>query len=248
MQIHDDPLPGDAFGEALKAHVAASPHDHHFVERSDGVLDDMPHAVYFTEPDAWPTVDQACLDRLSGRVLDIGAGAGRATLAARHRGHDATALDISPGALEVCRGRGIDDLYLGSVESLAAEDAPPTFDTFLMMGNNLGLLGGPDQAAEFLAALHRLAAPGARVVGTAGHIYKTEDPLHLEYHERNRTLGRMAGELRLRIRFRRWAGEWFDYLFASPEELDGVAAASGWRLTDVVEDEGYVYLAELRPA
>lgn len=248
MDIHDDPLQGDAFGEALKAHVAASPYDHHFVERSDGVLDDMPHAVYFAEPDNWPAVDQACLDRLDGRVLDIGAGAGRATLAARHRGHEATALDISPGAIDVCRDRGIDDVWLGTVGDLAAQEDPPAYDTFLMMGNNIGLLGGPDQASAFLADLHRLAAPGAKIVGTAGHIYKTDDPLHLEYHERNRTLGRMAGELRLRIRFRRWAGDWFDYLFASPEELDSVAAGGGWRLAEVVEDEGYVYLAELRPA
>ena len=245
MDIHDDPLPGDAFGEALKAHLAGSVHDRHYVERSDGLIDDMPHAVYFTEPEAWRDVEKACLDRLHGRVLDIGAGAGRATLAARARGHETTALDISPGAIDVCERQGIDDVYLGTVPSLAAAGAP-TYDTFLLLGNNIGLFGGPDQAAELFGALDRLAAPGASVVGTAGHIYKTDDPQHLEYHDRNRAVGRMTGLLRLRTRFRRWAGEWFDYLFASPEELADMAAASGWRLSDLVEDEDYVYMVEFR--
>lgn len=232
----------------MLAHLDGSPHTLHYVERSDGYIDAMPHAVYFTTPDEWPAPDLACLERLEGRVLDVGAGAGRATLAARARGHDVTALDVSPGALEACRRQGIEDVFLGTTADLLVERPGERYDTFVLLGNNIGLLQGPAQAPGFLNELRALARPGARIVGTAGHIYKTNNPEHFEYHDRNRSLGRLPGELRLRTRFGRLASEWFDYLFASPEELAGVIAPAGWELADVVEGDGFVYMVELRMA
>lgn len=248
MELHEPPLLGDAFGTALLAHLDGSPYDSHYVERSDGYIDVMRHAVYFATPDEWLEPELACLSRLEGRVLDIGAGAGRATLAARDRGLDATALDVSPGAIEACSRRGVEDAFLGTIADLIEERPGERYDTFLLLGNNVGLLRGPAQAPGFLDQLRALGRPGARVVGTVGHIYKTDNPDHLAYHDRNRSLGRMPGELRLRTRFRRLTSEWFDYLFASPDELAGVIAPAGWELADVVESGGYVYMVELRMA
>ena len=93
-----------------------------------------------------------------------------------------------------------------------------------------------------------LGTANARIVGTAGHIYKTDNPDHFRYHDLNRSLGRMAGELRLRTRFTHLASEWFDYLFVSPEELAELADTAGWQLVDTVEDEGFVYMVELHRA
>lgn len=247
-RLHEPPRLGDAFGVALLDEFFGTPAgDLHYVERSDGYLDAMHAWRYFAEEARWSAVDRECLARLDGRVLDIGAGAGRVALAAQRRGLDVVALDTSPGAVEVCGARGVVDVFGGTVEDLARDRPTERFDTFVLMGNNMGLLAGPSEAPAFLATLSSMAAPGARVVGTAGHIYKTDNPDHLAYHERNRSLGRMAGQLRLRTRYRSLASEWFDYLFASPEELADVVGAAGWRITDVVEDEGYVYLVELKP-
>src|SRR5215469_2807903 len=92
------------------------------------------------------------LARAPGRVLDLGAGAGRASLVLQERGQDVVALDVSPGAIEVCRRRGVHQVYLGTVAELAAT-RPAPFDSVLMLGNNLGLLGSPQHAREVLAAL-----------------------------------------------------------------------------------------------
>jgi len=51
----------------------------------------------------------------SGPVLDLGAGAGRASLYLQQRGLHVTAIDASPGAVEVCRHRGVADVRLGDV-------------------------------------------------------------------------------------------------------------------------------------
>jgi hypothetical protein len=48
----------------------------------------------------------------------------------------------------------------------------------------------------------------------------------------------MAGQLRVRIRYREHATAWFDYLFASPGELADLAAGTGWRIARRLDDGG----------
>jgi hypothetical protein len=122
-------------------------------------------------------------------------------------------------------------------------------DTFVLWCNNLGLLGGPDAAPAFLAALARLAAPGARVVAQGTNPYGgAGDPVHLAYHRRNQRRGRMAGHLTVRMRYRELATPWFDYLLCSPDELRGLLRGTRWRLTDVdgAEPSRYTAVLQLR--
>jgi hypothetical protein len=53
----------------------------------------------------------------------------------------------------------------------------------------------------------------------------------------------MAGQLRLRVRFRGYATPWFDYLIASPEEVEELLAGTGWRLARLLEGEDGLYAA-----
>ena len=41
--------------------------------------------------------------------------------------------------------------------------------------------------------------------------------MHLADHQRNRDLGRMAGQLTMRVRYENIASPWFDWLAASPQ-------------------------------
>ena len=66
-----------------------------------------------------------------------------------------TGLDTSAGAIEVARERGLRDTVLNTVDEYARSAA--RYDTFLLLGNNLGLLESRERAPVFLAAL---AAPG----------------------------------------------------------------------------------------
>ena len=214
-RVHDEQLEiGDAFGDVLLACQKAGGAPgvaFELIERSDGFLAVGDVARYFSaDPDL-------AIDLAAGRVLDIGAGAGRASVALQDRGHDVVALDISPGATAVCEARGVRTTFTGSVFDLAAS-RPDPFDTFLMLGNNLGLLGDPAQAGLLLEALGAMSAPGARVVGETADPYVTTDPLHLDYHEQNRRAGRLPGQLRLRVRHRRMVTPWWDYLFCTPAE------------------------------
>ncbi len=237
----DGPENGDAFGALLLAgwedRGATG-----VIERDDGLISPHGAAGYFSEVDEWTSLERAACERASGRVLDVGCGAGRHALYLQSRGLDVVALDRSPGACAVTRARGVREVReagIGEVGELGER-----FDTFLLLGNNLGLLGSREAAPRLLAGLAAAAAPGARILGGNVDPYGP-DPDHAAYQQRNREAGRLGGQLRLRIRYRRWADDWFDYLLCTPAELGALVADSPWRLAGV-EEEGAGYLAELR--
>ena len=63
----------------------------------------------------------------------------------------------------------------------------------------------------------------------------------------NRERGRLPGQLTLRVKFEDVVGGWFDYLFASPEELADLAESTGWRIHEMTESDPS-YMAVLQPS
>lgn len=237
-----DPTTEDAFGQALIARLegrSGLP----IIERDDGFIEADGSDYFATAEDdeLWSWIRP----RLGEHVVDVGAGAGRASLLMQNEGLTVIALDVSPGAIEVCRRRGVSEAFLGTVQDLALADVG-LLDTFLCLGANLGLIGHSQRSGDFFESLGRLGAPDVRLVGTMLNPYVTDVPAHLAYHAANRAAGRPAGAVRIRIRYQMTATPWFELLWASPNELDETARASGWRVTDTHE-VGAAYAAELRP-
>ena len=181
-----------------------------------------------------------------GRVLDVGAGAGRVSFHLQERGHDVVAIDVSPGAIDVCKRRGVRDARVMRFEDVDASLGP--IDTVVMFGNNFGLFAGPRKAATMLRRLHRLTTERGRIVAESRGVYDTDDPDHLAYHELNRRRGRMAGQLRLRVRHRLLATPWFDYLIVSQDEMRDLVAGSGWEITRLLPGESGTYAAVIEKA
>jgi hypothetical protein len=123
------------------------------------------------------------------------------------------------------------------------------FDTVVMFGNNFGLFGGPKRARTLLRRLARLTNDGARIVAMSIDPYTTEDASHLAYHARNRSRGRMPGQLRLRVRHRHYCSPWFDYLIVSRDEMAAIAESGGWRLARTLDaEDGGLYVGVLEKA
>jgi hypothetical protein len=136
------------------------------------------------------------------------------------------------------------NVFTGTLDDLARAGAGP-FDSFLMLGNNLGLLGGATEAPRLLATMASLAAPGAVVVGQGTDPYKTDSAVHHAYHAFNRSRGRLAGQIRIRIRHRELATDWFDYLFVTLDELASLIAPTRWQIEETQVD-GAQYAVVLR--
>lgn len=232
---------GDVFGAMLMAAL----YDRsvlEVVERADGFVNTLPSSRYFDPPDAWKAVDRWAIEQCRGRVLDIGAGAGRAALDLQERRHDVVALDSSPGAVEVCRLRGVCETMNGRLELF---DQAAQFDTFLLLGNNIGLLQSMTQGRTILRALAVTAPPHAVIVGTSVDPSLTANEQHHRYQAANVARGRLPGQLRLRSRFASKASSWFDYLLVSPTELDSLLEDTGWvRRRSFEQNEHYAAVLE----
>ena len=225
-----EPATGDAFGAMLARCWAGGVVPgiaYEVVERDDGFVAVGDAVRYFAGPAGWTYADRWACERVAGRILDVGCGAGRHALHLTRGGHEVLGVDASPGAVDVATRRGV------TAQAGTAERLPPdvgTFGTILLLGNNLGLLGGVEHARTVLTELAAAAGTGGRLLGTGLDPYRTTDAATLAYHRWNRERGRLAGQVRMRVREGRLATEWFDYLFASPAELADILRPTPWRL------------------
>jgi hypothetical protein len=149
------------------------------------------------------------------------------------------AIDESPGAVEVCKRRGVRDARVMRFQDV--DESLGRIDTVMMFGNNFGLFGGKAQAARMLRRLHKLTTERGRIVAETRDTFSTDRPEHLAYHERNRERGRMPGQLRIRVRHGLATTPWFDYLIVSPNELRDLVAGSGWEVARMIDGEAGMY-------
>ena len=222
----------DAFGQLLLDHLSGRAGDP-VLERDDGHAGPaLEPEWFFAEPERWPDAERAVFGHVRGRVLDVGAGAGRHSVEAQRRGSEVVAIDVSPGAVEVCRRRGVRDARLLPLAAL--EDDLGVFDTVLMMCGNFGLVGTADGAARALYRLDALTSPDGRIVLDSVDPYVDADDTDLAYQARNRTQGRLPGQVTIRIRYGERVTPWYDLLNVSAYELSQLVAGTGWRLAEVV--------------
>ncbi|MEU8007229.1 class I SAM-dependent methyltransferase [Catellatospora sp. NPDC049111] len=219
------PDTGDAFGQALLAavnSVGLPTVAYVITERDDGFVS-VRDACHFFAPIGGDDTENEVLGLARGRVLDAGCGAGRHAKHLTSRGVNVLGMDASAGAVEVCRRRCV-TAVLGSIY-----DPPPLgrFDTILLLGGNLGLLGSPQLAPRMLASLSSLAADGAQILAEGFDPTITEDPDYLAYQRHNTAVGLQPGEIGTRIRYRGTATAPTTLWYMPARELPSVLEGSG---------------------
>ncbi len=236
----------DAYGRALLAQYESGEPTAEFVERDDGYLDTgADPGAYFESYRAWPAAERRAVRFARGRVLDIGCGAGRHALYLQEKGFDVTGIDSSPGAIKVCKLRGLKKALVRSIAEINGFK-PGSFDTVLMLGNNFGLFGSAAGAKRLLKALSRITSQGARIIAGTRNPYLTTEPAHLQYQRLNKQRGRMPGQIRLRVRYGSIIGSWFDYLLVSPKEMETLLKGSEWQIDQLIGTGEPSYYAVIR--
>lgn len=232
----------DAFGHMLYDHLTKFEGPvYGVIEREDGLVDVDDPQTYFAVYGGWPAHQRQAMSFVQGRVLDVGCGAGRHALYLQDLHPEVVGIDESPLAVEVCRLRGLADVRRMSVSQLSY--ATGQFDTILMLGNNFGLFANLKRARRLLRRFYGLTSDGAKIIGETLDPYQTTDAVHLEYHEFNRERGRAPGQVRIRIRYRKWVNPWFDYLFVSRDEMEQVLEGTGWKVEQFLDSSDARYVA-----
>ncbi len=232
----------DVFGQEMWAYYNGE-RASEIVERDDGYFDASRNGpeMYFSEFKDWHLVEQKAMEFVKGRVLDIGCGVGRHSLYLQRKGFDVFGIDSSPLAIQICRLRGLKKTKVMSIEDLNFK--PNSFDTIIMMGNNFGLFGGFKKARSLLKKFHKMTSMNGLIIASTRDPYKTDNPDHLEYHIQNGERGRMSGQLRIRIRFRKCVGKWFDYLMVSKKEMEEILKGKGWKIKKFIDSDNAEYMA-----
>ncbi len=141
----------------------------------------------------------------SPRILDAGCGTGRNLLEFGKLGR-ATGVDVSPQAVEFCRGRGVADVRQAAVEDLPFDAL--SFDVLLATD----VIEHVDDDVAVLRELRRVAADDARLILTVPAyqwLWSTHD--ESVHHRRRYT----AGRLRERVLATGWAPTVETYFFST---------------------------------
>ncbi|MDI6855560.1 MAG: class I SAM-dependent methyltransferase [Candidatus Thermoplasmatota archaeon] len=213
------------------------------IERDDGYINGSSSGpkVYFSDYKDWPSHEKEAIKYVKGRVLDIGCGVGRHSLWLQKKGLSVLGIDSSPLAIRVCKLRGLKKAKIMAITDINFK--PNSFDTIIMLGNNFGLFGDFKSAKRLLKKFYKITSDKALIVAESTDPYKTDNPAHLRYHKLNRKRGRMGGQVRIRVRFEKFIGNWFDYLLVSKKEMGKIVEGTGWKIRKFIDSKKAAYIA-----
>ena len=86
--------------------------------------EEMPVAVFFRDELDFTTLENLALIECSGKVLDLGAGAGAHSLTLQSRGFEVDALENSPGYFQVMQQSGVRNCIFQGFEKNQGKRGP----------------------------------------------------------------------------------------------------------------------------
>lgn len=233
----------DAFGHGIYDHYKGIDVEE-VIERDDGYVDvSLGPKSYLSKFEDWPAHEKKAMTYAKGRLLDIGCGGGRHAIHLQEKDLDVLGIDNSPMALKCCRERGLKKTRLMDVTQITKELG--VFDTIMMMGNNFGLVANPNRAKWLLRKFKGITTKEAHIIAETMNPYRTDKEEHLAYHRENKRRGRMAGQVRIRCRYKRYKTPWFDYLFVSKDELYDILEGTGWTVKKFLNSKYGSYIMVL---
>ncbi len=232
----------DPLGDALTSYIQGDLLSKVVVYRDDGLSEDLMMSRFFQEPSTFTLVEKTALENCRGRVLDIGGGAGRYSLALQSRGLRVCAIDISPAAVEIMKRRGVRDARVADIFKFEPAQA---FDTLLMMMHGIGIVENLAGLENFLRHASTLIQFGGQIILDSIDVRCTRNVMHHAYQEVCGRLGRYFGETRLQFEYLGRKGPSFGWLQIDPKTLADYARRAGWASEVLYWDAGGDYLAGL---
>ena len=219
-----------ANGKASKLRVLSSMFDE----------DEMPVKELFCDVSQMPRLEKEALRLASGKILDVGAGTGRHSLALQAQGKDVSAIDISLLSVQTMRKRGVkqvqqihffDPQFLGE------------YDTILMLMNGSGIIGKVENLPSFFEKLKQLLSPTGSVLidsSDLSFLYEDEDGgIVLDLN------GDYYGEVDYQMQYENIKGDSFSWLYIDFSTLELYASQYGFKVEKLLEGAHYDYLARI---
>ena len=201
--------------------------------------DELPLAHLFRSYKEMPPLEQLALKLSKGKILDLGCGAGSHSLYLEQKNLDVKAIDISIGAIDVCKLRGLKNAVHQDFWSLKNEK----YDTVIALMNGVGICGTIDHLPKFLSHLKSLITVNGQVlIDSSDLVYMFED----EDGEINIPPGEpYYGEVQFYLKYGDQKSAAFNWLYIDYIRLKKYAAEAGLTCDMIYEGEHYDYLVRL---
>lgn len=163
----------DIFGQALLDYQRGHYTEDLITSTNISEEDDLPIPYLFRAFEEMPKLENKALKLAKGNILDVGCGAGSHSLYLQEKGFAVKAIDISAGAIEVTKSRGVKQAHLK-----ALLDETETFDTILLLMNGTGVFQELSSVSKYLKHLKSLINPGGQILIDSSDIkymYEDED-------------------------------------------------------------------------
>lgn len=134
----------------------------------ESLLSTEQHAQLYDAENIWSADDEFFLafanERSASRILDLGCGTGRLTLALAAAGHEVTGVDPHPGSLAAARSKAAAETvrWIEGTSAVLNDEAP--FDAVLMTSHVAQAITDDTEWARTLLDIHRVLAPGGRLI------------------------------------------------------------------------------------
>jgi SAM-dependent methyltransferase len=209
-----------------------------FIERDDGYKDIEPIERYFKGYNDWPEVERKIIDEIKGKVLEIGCNVGEHLRYLQQKGIDAYGIDISRGAVELAKERGVKNVFLMDARNMNFPDK--SFDVVMILYYGFGLAGTIEEERKMLKDIYRIATNNGLLIGSSIDALKTDNPVHIAYQEFNKKKGKPFGDITqvtLRLRHKEYVGEWYNLLFINPNGIAKLIEGTGWELSKAIPEQ-----------
>jgi SAM-dependent methyltransferase len=228
----------DLFGKALLDYQNNRYTEDIITSTSISDDDELPLPYLFRSFKDMPKLEKKALKLAKGSVLDVGCGAGNHSLYLQEKGLKVKAIDISKGAIEVAKLRGV-----VHAEVINILDETETFDTILLLMNGTGIFQELVEVSKYLTHLKTLLKPNGQILIDSSDIkymYEDEDggfwiDTHANYY----------GELDYFLSYKGEEEEPMKWLYLDFENLKFACETVGLKCEQVLEGEHFDYLARL---
>ena len=202
--------------------------------------EELPPDYFFRGYSEMPKLERIALKKCTGKVLDIGAGAGCHSVYLQKKNVDVTALEVSELCCNIIREQGLEQILNTDILSFQGEK----YDTILLLMNGVGIAGTIAGLKDLLWHLKKLLTEDGKILLDSSdliYLFEQEDGSYLlDINAQS-----YYGEVDYQLTYKDIKGRPFHWLFADHVILSEIAELCGYKTKVLEYGPHYDYLAEL---